>query len=284
LDLYVTKQDTNMYDGADELSIVVSTLTGEELAAVIIPDDGVSAGEGLPGPLQTRRILLSSLENGTYRIVLDSPGDLTVRQIRINTGKLVVGGRSTLVGMNEVYFDNPLLFDPLAIYYSSSGRETARIMTTHTAGIQTLYMLGKNSSQELSIDARSVWYNITLDEGAFALLIEKQDLTIDLETFFSFTPGSYFTPQRVRTVPLERDIEWARENVDYLVVDLWSYSPPIVEDGWLVIQAEWPTRELFVENDELVCAITVSPFDGERRVALDWVRFEIILPPLWERV
>lgn len=145
LEVGVTKQDLNWYEGSDELTIEVYSLEGELRGNTTIQDDGDQRMSGIRGPLQQGNLTLAGLDEGAYRLELKCGGDLLIRQIKVNQQKLVVEKRVNLIGMNPVCFDSALAFDPVCLYYRCFDPVEVRVGTAHSTGLQTVTADGAGS-------------------------------------------------------------------------------------------------------------------------------------------
>ena len=285
LELEVTKQDLNAYEGADELKIEVYSLDGAPEGSTIIPDDGQS---GQLGPLQSESLGMQDLEPGAYRIELKGGSDLLIRGIEINQEKLVVEGRVYLVGINTGYFEGGLPFDPVSLYRKNFRGSELEFFTSHNYGFQQMAIRGYGFYTEVDVNTVDTWFGSSMEPGSYHLIAPRQDIIIKFDGYLSFTPDSFFLPKRCGVVGLEYDLSWARENVDYMIIDYKDYVAPVEDDGWLVAQASWKIEDLFIEDNKLSFCFSVphlSQTEGqEKTIPIDWIEITVKALPIWERL
>ena len=226
LSLEVIKQDLNWYEGPDELSIEVYPFNGELRGKTIIPDGGDEDATQIMGPLQSGSLKIEGMEPGTYRIELKSGSDLLIRRIEINQAKLVVDRRVFPVGMNRAYFKEGLTSDPVNLYGNNFTTGQLRFRVVHAPALQRMSLHGNDFEVEVDINETHTDFSTSLKPGDYRLDVPKQNVIIETKGYLSFTPESFFLPQRARVVDLKYDLDWLRENVDNIVIDYSDYSLP----------------------------------------------------------
>ncbi|MDP2729990.1 MAG: hypothetical protein Q8O55_05865 [Dehalococcoidales bacterium] len=286
LTLEVTKQDLNWYEGPDILTIEVYSVDGESQGKIEIPDDGDESKSSKMGQPQDDATYMSGLEPGVYRIELKSDEDVLISEIAINQSKLVVAGRMFPVGMNRAYFKDGANFEPLKLYGKYPVTGGVRFRTSHRAGLQRITVSG-DLRAEFDISETNTDFRMSLKPGDYEFDVPAQDVIIVTKGYFSFTPESFFLPQRSTVVNLEYDMTWLKENVDYVVIDRRNYVPSAVDTGgWLVGQTSWKTRGLYITNDRLSFSLNVPHLEAQpdRAIAIDWIEITLKIPPIWERL
>lgn len=288
LDLEVTKQDLNWYEGPDELKIEVYSFDGELEGSVIILDDGDEGNSHELGLLQSESLRIQDVERGAYKIELESGGDLLIRGVEISHEKLVVEKRVYLVGMNAGYFESGLPFDPVILYGKNSRGTELKFFTWHNGGLQQMAIGGDGFCTEVDVNKVATEFNTSLKPGPYQLIAPGQDIIIEYDGYLSFTPDSFFLPKRCEVLDLKYDLSWVRENADYIIIDYEDYVAPVEDDGWLVAQASWNVEDLFIKDNELSFCFSVphlTQTEGQdKTIPIDWIEISLKILPIWERM
>lgn len=77
--------------------------------------------------------------------------------------------------------------------------------------------------------------------------------------------------------------------VDYVAIDLgtWKYVPPADDGGWLVGQAAWDGRDVYVEGNTLSFCLSAPTLEGSKDeedwIPIDWIEIKLTILPLWQR-
>lgn len=285
--LKVTKQDLNWYEGPDQLTIETYSVDGEIRGKIDIPDDGDESKSNQMGPLQHDTLYISGLEPGAHRIELKSGSDLLLREIAINQSKLVVAKRIFPVGMNRAYFKDGSASEPIRLYGKYLVAGEIKFRTVHNPGLQRITVSGNDFETEFDINETHTDFRMSLKPGVYQFDVPEQDVVIESKGYFSFTPESFFLPQRYSVVDLKYDMTWLKQNVDYVVMNYKDYMPPVDNiDGWLVSQTSWQTKDLFINNNKLSFCFNVPHLDAqpENVVPVDWIEIILKIQPVWKRI
>jgi len=285
LELTVTKQDLNWYDGPDELAIEVYSFNGEPKGSAIIPDDGNEGKTKNLGPLQHESLKIEGLEPGAYRLELKGGSDLLIRGIEINQAKLVVDGAVYLTSLNLTYFEDGLAFDPVRLYTKNFTASQIKFHTWHNSGLQQVSIQGNTFDTEIDINKLDADFSTNLMAGSYQLIIPRQDVLIESKGYFSFTPDSFFLPQRCKVIDLKYDLSWLKDNADYILMSYGDYAPPVEDDGWLVAHTSWKREDLFIEDDKLSFCLSAPHLTKEpdKPVPVDWIEIHLKILPLFKR-
>lgn len=288
LQLEVTKRDMNWYEGADELSIEVYSFDGELLGNTSIPDGGGEGASGVMGTEQTASLSVGNLSEGAYRIELAGGNDLLITGLRVNQGKLVVADSVYLAGMTPAYFGGEgLEFAAAGLYGQNFGPRQITLFTSHANGKQQVTIVGDDYTSTADVKAVDTYYRIDAYDGPYCLIAPKQDLIIQFNGYLSFTPDSFFYPQRCEIVDLQYSMPWINSNVDYVVMDYGDYMLPLNDQGWLVGRATWEAEDLDIVNNKLTFCINVPHLTQaayvNSTVAIDWINIKLIAEPFWRR-
>jgi len=284
LNLNISKQDLNWYNGTYELNIEVYSDKDELIGNGTIPDDGEQNKTNILGPVQKAAFSFSNLETGVYRIELIAGGDLLIREIEIDKSKLVTEGRLFVAGNNPAYFKG-MNATPVEVYFKNPRSSTMSFQTWHAQGLQNITV--KNGIEKtVDINRTHELFNLPLeqDEKLNTLVSEKGDVIIDSINYFSFTEDSYFTPKKFKIVSLKPDLEWIRDNVDYVVLE---YDFP-EGDEWKTGRTEWNTSELYIRDNTLSFSLNVPHLGKEEfrnyTIPVDRIEITVKTPPIWERI
>ena len=288
LELQVTKQDLNWYQGPDELRVQVYSLEGALEGNCTIPDDGNVGDSGPLGPLQSKSLSVDGLPPGAYRVEMQGWHDLLIRQTKVNQEKFVVEKRVFPVGVNSGYFDNRLTFDPVVLYGRSFGKSQVMVSTAHSNGLQPIAVERSNSRTEIDVNEVVTSYGARLEAGSYRIVVPNQDVDIRTNGYLSFTPDSWFLPKRCTVVGLKYDLSWVEENVDYAIINFRDYVPPAEDGGWMVAQTDWTRGDLHLDGERLTFRLGVLDADGsdvlETGIPLDSVTVGLDIAPLWQRI
>lgn len=142
--------------------------------------------------------------------------------------------------------------------------------------------------REIEVNQPNEWFDTTLEPGSYQLTLPKQDIIIESNNYFSFTADSFFLPKRCEVLDLKYDLSWARENVDYMIIDYKDYAPPVEDNGWLVAQASWKREGLFIKDNKLSFCFSVPHLaqteNQEKTVPVDWIEIRLKVLPIRERM
>jgi hypothetical protein len=285
LEVYVTKQDLNWYEGSDELSIEVYSFDGELRGKTAIPDDGDESNEAELGQLQSDSLKIEDLAPDIYRIDLKGSNDLLIRKIEVNQAKLVVDKRVFPAGVNPAYFKDGPAFYPLDLYGNNFAAGKLKMRVVHNSALQQVSIQQNDSDTMVDINMTHTDFSTNLKPGPYRLTVPRQDVIINSSGYLSFTPESFFLPKRCEVVDLKYDLLWALQDVDYIMVNYGDYLPPIEDDGWLVTRALWKTEDLYISNNKLSFCLSAPHLNREpaRSVPVDWIKITIKTLPIWKR-
>jgi len=286
LKLTVIKQDLNWYEDSDQLNVSINSPDEALIAGISIPDDGETGVTKINGPLQKEELTVEDLKPGVYRIDFKGGNDLLIRGLAINQKKLVVEGDVFLAGTNKAYFKDPEVnYVSLFTHNFKAGKVLFR--TSHNSGLQHIEIRGRGSSSDVDIDSVHMDFPADLKAGSYRLTFPVQDILIKHQGYFSFTPDSYFLPQRIKVTNMKYDSEWLRENMDYFLVNPENYLIPQDDNGWLVMQTVWQRDELFITGNSLNFCLNVphlSQIDNsEKIIPIDWIKIRTVFRPLTRR-
>lgn len=283
LALGIVKQDLNWYNGTDDLKVEVYSGREELIGNGTIQDDGDQNKSNIMGMIQKAAFSFSNLEKGVYRIELIVSGDLLIREIELDKGKLVTEGRLFLAGDSPAYFKDRNA-TPVEVYFDNPRNSTMKFQTYHVRGFQNITV--KNGiSKILLIDKTHKIFNLSLspDNELKTLTSEKGDIIIDSINYFSFTKDSYFTPKRFKIVNIKPDLTWLKDNVDYVILE-YNFTEG---SDWKSGNASWNLDELYIKDNTLNFILNVPHLGKEEfrnyTIPVERIEIEVRTPPIWER-
>lgn len=280
LDLEVEKQDINWYEGSDELEISIYDLENNLIARTKIPDDGITEVRNKEKAIAQKGFLnASALKEGVYKIEFGN-FDGVIREIRINTNKIV---------FERVFLADSALYNletkPSLLYFKTNRNEQIELVTYHREGIQNISYLkdGKNNLFNFYQEDKPLY--LELSRGEYEFKIPKNDIIISGMPYFSFSRESYFEPFKQKVVGIRNDFDWLINNVDYIVTE---YNRPEYEGEWIIAETEFNINDeqLFVKDNKLNIVFNVPRLSQEGSqnytVPIDWIKITVHKPGVFE--
>jgi hypothetical protein len=255
-ELTLKKQDLNLYNGEDELKIMLYGQDGTIVANSSIPDDGDTTNSSAKGATQTINISLPEIEKGVYKIVLESADDFTIRDMNITSGNLVVE-------------DNVFSVSPCILYTRHLEGGYLDLITYYQSGLQdvkigntTIPIKEKNIKNRVLIQPSQKIYDVTCPAG---------NLKVVSAAFFSFTDNSYFEPFRCQVISIGNDPGQIKsENVDYIVIK--NLDNKRDADGWIIANATWDLNEIYLGENTLNIVLNAEHLANRKeKIPIDWV-------------
>ncbi|MFA5374633.1 MAG: hypothetical protein WC455_02600 [Dehalococcoidia bacterium] len=287
LEMSVTKQDMNLYEGADGLTLKVYDIDGNFISETAIPDDGDAAADGSFGPIQTETLSAANLSAGSYRIEMTGGDDLLIEGIEINQAKFVVDNKILPVGTAPGYVENSShAIDGLSLYTDELSLKKVSFFYWHGNSMQQIAISGDGFYTELDVNEIEEWLSVDLVPGAYRITVPKQDIRMEFNGYLSFTPDSFFLPRRCEVTGLESYVSDFKEYVDYIVVNYDDYYVTTNYDGWLTARAKWNTADLSIIDDTLSFCLIVPHLDRagdeDKTIPVDSITIELNIPPFWK--
>ena len=178
----IQKEDLNNYQGKDNLKISLYDSKSNLIEERIIKDDGIFDSSKKMGKIQEGEFSVRNLEEGIYKIKIEGNDDILIKNIKINSDKLII--------LSPIYPNNEL-----NLYFKSKGKDII-FRSIHSDSIQNV-----NIRDELEYNINKMIFpgnriSIKLSDNnkLFNLKLEKGDLFVENIEFFSFTKESYFDP------------------------------------------------------------------------------------------
>ncbi len=208
LNLTITKQDLNWYEGPDILDIKIYTDDGEEINSYTVNDDGNSQRNYKIGPLQAYNILLSDVEPGLYKIVLNGGIDFYINYLATEQDKLIV----------DKYI---FVMSPQAIYTEARRNQILKFLTYHDSASQNITITNDVTTLHVNVNQPSKWFEINLpsSDTPYKISIPKGDMIVESSSYLAFTEDSFFNPIACEVIPLKNSLEWIEsKQIDYIVI------------------------------------------------------------------
>jgi len=283
--LKITKQDLNWYEKPDNLMIKVFSYDDELEGTANILDDGNESNNKVLGPLQSEQLIVEGLKPGSYRIELQDGSDLLIQQIEVNQAKLVVADSVYLVGNNPTYSSNSSILNPIVLFTKSFKTQTMNFYTWHENGLQQVNLNNNSTNSQIDINQVKTDFSTGLSPGEYKLVIPKQDIKVSINGYFSFTPESFFVPQRYKVTDLKSDFSWLIDNVDYVIVNYGGYIFPIEDNNWLIAAVSWKTKGLYINKDKLSFCFNIPNLKDhlDELISIDWIHISIKMNPVFKR-
>lgn len=269
----IKKQDINWYEDADNLEISLYDMDNNLISNLTIPDDEIATLNKNLAMIQTGVLEAYSLQEGVYKLEFSSFDGL-IREIKINTNKIV--SDKLFLADNPIY-NTDAKFSKI---YTNLNRDTQIKFTTyHPAGIQNItYIQDSKSNKTFLFDKEDITLYLNLTKGKYEFIIPKNDILVSYPGYFAFSKENYFEPFRQRVISIPRDINWIKENVDYLVT---GYKQPVRDRDWLIAETEFNINEnkLFVKDNKLSFVYS-TPHLGvddylNYTIPIDWINITV---------
>lgn len=226
LDFQFTMQEANRNRGKDDVLVKVyrnDTAVHEE----VLPDDGDQRDSGAPSAPREYRLRLAKPGEGQYRIVFTSESDDSFIRLIVSPQKYLVWDKKLyLAGSSEYKALGSPDDRPLTVYVRGT---TLTATTTHDRSLQTI----KVGSREVAVTKRLVPVTVNLEPSAalIPVTVPKQDLVLETDGVFVFTPSEYFSLYP----PKMGQLNGADNPAPYAYV-LARYTPAVHDGPWLVAE------------------------------------------------
>ena len=255
-ELSLKKQDLNLYNGEDELKIMLYDQNGIIIANSSIPDDGDATNSSAKGPAQKSDLSVPEIKKGVYKIVLLSADDLKVRDINVTSGNLVVQ-------------DTVFSVSPCRLYTRHLDGGYLDLITYYRSGLQDVKIgTGTVTIKEKNIRNRAL---VRPSPEIYEVYFPAGNMKIVSSAFFSFTRESYFEPFRCKIIPLGDDLDQIQsEKAEYIVIKDLDYERD--SDGWVIANATWDLADLYLGENTLNIVLNAGHLAVRKeKIPVDWV-------------
>ena len=237
---------------------------------ITIPDDGIVNVSRIPATIQNATLYANNLPEGVYRLEFTNFDGL-IREIKINTNKIILD--KVFLADNELYGVNTTT---TKLFTRVNKPSELKFITYHSNGIQNI-TYPRNFS--VNVEDSPVYLNVS--KGDYQFVIPKNDLAISYPGYFSFSKENYFEPFRQRVITIPRDLEWIKNNVDYLVTD---YNIPEKDNNWLIADTTFNIKDesLYVKDGKLSMVYNVPHLSNDQfinyTIPIDWINITVYKP------
>lgn len=229
-DISVAVQDINHALGADGVTMSLYDSIGNLMAQQHLADDGDASENGPTSATQTLRID-QPLEQGVYRLVLETSNDIFIQKIDTSAPYIVAKQRVHIAGgpEYEAEFGRPA---SQSLRLSTSAREWTAV-TPHHSNRQSIHV----GTEALKLDEALVEYTYTLNKARTFLLnrgyeveLEGGNVILTGRGVFAFNQNQYFSP-----FPwyVDHNVDIDALQLQYVLTD---YEAPVQQEGGVLRQ------------------------------------------------
>ncbi len=255
LNIKVSKQDLNMTDGADSLSLSLS-LNNIKVTEANIPDDGFADRSKSKTAAQTTSLSVPKAKPGVYKldIKFDSAGnDGLISKIEVNQAKVVFGG-SVLIwnGAPTAFYT----FDPKIVTSTSWADAIQNLKVDDKADLAI-----KDIKNKFNFDLAKTMKGKPAEE-IYKVFSPKGNINFGTGSYFSFNPDTYFDPKIIKaqvlnTNSVQADIE---KNLDFILTTL---NPNKEQDYWLMSELNFNPADFQLKGDKIFFSLEVPDLDKQ---------------------
>jgi hypothetical protein len=272
--MIITKQDLNWYDG-DDVLIATIYKDGEIVYSSSIEDDGITDSSRKTLPEQS--VIMKNPgpelpETGVYKIVLDAPYDVIVKNIKTNLHKIVFEGPLYPMNNSQVYPEVIATTSATTLYTDAL---EVRATLDHSNINSNIFI----EDETLTILELHEQY-ATIPKNDFnTIIIPESDMLIDgLLGYFSFSPEQFFEPVIYKTLPVKEEQDVAL--VDYI---LTSYKTPYKEGDWQIAEVTFDLSNAYFNNGKLSWIISLPNLkENERQIPIKQIEIQFQKKSLFE--
>jgi len=199
LEIRFTKQDLNMYLGADEYTVRIEDYQGNLYFEEVYEDGGEKKATNELGKEQNFRINLYDLPRNIYYISfvkdkINQYADSTIKNIRINSNKVLI-------------LDKCLPLDEFKFYTKVNDEKTIGFYFWGLSKVQEIKVSGTKSK---IIDLNEDWfrkkYEEKLEKGEYNFEITKSYLWVFLDVISPFKKNWFYLPVKADSKLIDSDV------------------------------------------------------------------------------
>ncbi len=238
LDMRFTYEDINYGVGLDNLKINVFH-AGTNVFSQEWADDGEIGITGVSSGIKTADVHLPDLQEGVYRIVLETNDDVMFTQIDSKQDKLVFKGRLHLAGSPEYLKTiSGLNTEPTTLI---SDADFLTIMAKHQYGLGVIDFY--NTPVEIRRENVPYEWRNPINGYKYSFMVPTNDVEIITTGIFAFTEAAWFDPL-FGFAPLS---QYSQEsNLDYIISGKYTYPERI--RGWTTATATFDLTKAYRED------------------------------------
>ncbi len=247
-------QDINRHQGKDVFSVTLYNHENEKIKSYQVDDDGVDGATGKPSQEMTLTIVQDDLPFGLYRLTIETPDDIFIKQITTFQQLLMFSGKIYLTDSLE-YKDilGEKAVTPTAVYTTSTSLE---ISTSHIAGLQDV-LVGSNIVKVETINTPFTVKNL---KSITAITSPENDVVIQGNGFFAFSQNQLFNPNDIG-IPSVATVAHI-DDYDYIIS---KYKPASISNGDFVAQASVSVPYLFTNNHTVSFIIALPEMSEQNK-------------------
>lgn len=279
-ELNIEKRDLNWYKGEDKLLINLYSLNNTLIANQTIDDDGETDAEPnkTSTKIQSGTLSINNIKEGVYRLELKNNEDIIITKISINQNKLIVKDKVFLASTN-IYFND--LNKTSQLYFKSEKPITLKFITNHDGAVNQTIKIDDEKIRILK--AKEDYFQEIKTSNIINLhkiSVDKNDLIISGQEFYSFTENSWFEPFNSKLMPMKNDADYLEKNADYVLV---NYSPVRnLENQWKIAYTSFNTKGLNIKDKKLSMLINVPHLANNttksQEIPVDWINITVFKP------
>lgn len=278
LDFNFQFQDINWGYGPDDFVVKVYH-QDTEIYNDFIVDDGNIEVNGVASELKEKKVELTNLGEGLYKIVIDVSDDIVVRKIQTQQHLLVVKDDLFLVD-NQAYQDSisDLVFAATELYSNS---DKFLFKTDHPTGLQTV-MINKDTVEINEMSKYADWQNLNSTLATIKMLnIPKNDLALKGYGYFAFTENSFFDP--------DYGVEFLRADTEidsfYYLLAADYIAPTEINKRWQVAQQNFDLNNVPGDRKHLDFLLSLPGLDQlNNDVVVSEIKIKLTRKPFLTRL
>ncbi len=190
LNMTITKQDKDWYEGTDELQIIVFGPDRKQIFETIVPDNGIDTnenyGKSILGNPQKEKIFLEKPRKGVYKIQLlqsESKKDFLIANMILTNKQFVL--------------QTPIFCESPTKYFSNiDSNSLISFVIWHKESAQVIKVYFKGETQTIDLNYVNVQTKLQLFKvGLVQIESRKGDLLLDSDQkeYFSLLENSFFS-------------------------------------------------------------------------------------------
>jgi len=263
LDLSFLKQDLNWYENSDEVTVTLYDMDNNVVFQSRIDDDGNTTNNNITGDINKKFNFPVIPYAGVYRLALSGNNDWLIKNMTINTNKIV-------------FNQSILSLDPANIYTEIKKPKDLTFYAWQPGGIQTIQINSESTSAQIFINdanlGKNQVTNLSPEKYTFATRGNQQIsgnyFALNKESYFDpfsqdFTVAVKDSPDFIlSTLNMKKDRDWLATNVsvdkkDLLKLDNLNEIPIVLRNAKL--DARY-TKEKSLQDQEYTQIATFNSY------------------------
>lgn len=247
-------QDINRDWNEDVMTInVYKNKNGEKIHSQTISIDEDQTASGKISNIKKIQVKIPDLEEGIYKVELNTNDDLLTRKIKTKQ-KLLVFERQLFLAESREYIASINEQNSSLTFYNTGNNMT--VETSHPNSLQTI----KINNQDLEIQEINKKYVLGKNELSaeeFDIIESSQsDLYLESNGYFVFSLDNMFYPKPPNIIPIEPDTDI--NEIDYVIAKNYQ-KPELLENDWKQAQAEFDLKDLYIDENSRIKFLLSTP-------------------------